>query len=193
MTKHPSMRLRQLRCLLKIWGVAFQVVPSLCSVFGRHVHRIQNSLQPSIDRGSYNEAVIPQYKYWMVWVQKNILNPKPQPLNPKIKKFGYLAPAPQGKVFSEHKIAGMPKPSARGHPTLNPAKPCNLESTLVIYDFRYKQSVMVLASLALPKLHTPNCIVPLQYIEHGFGYTILRSPYTPYSIYLRGTIYSQEL
>ena len=54
MTKHRSMRLRQLRYLLKIWGVAFQVVPSLCSVFARHVHRIQNSLQPSIDCGSHD-------------------------------------------------------------------------------------------------------------------------------------------
>ena len=33
--------------------VAFQVAPSLCSVFARQVHRIQNSLQPSIDCGSY--------------------------------------------------------------------------------------------------------------------------------------------
>ena len=24
--------------------------------------------------------------------------------------------------------------------------------------------------------------------DHGFGYTTIRSPYTPYSIYLRGTI-----
>ena len=29
---------------------------------------------------------------------------------------------------------------------------------------------------------------PLKEIEHGFGYTIIRSPYTPYSIYLRETI-----
>ena len=27
-------------------------------------------------------------------------------------------------------------------------------------------------------------IVPLKYIEYGFGYTIIRSPYTPCSIYL---------
>ena len=25
-------------------------------------------------------------------------------------------------------------------------------------------------------------------MEYGFGYVIIRSPYTPYSIYLRGTI-----
>ena len=25
-------------------------------------------------------------------------------------------------------------------------------------------------------------------MEYGFGYIIIRSPYTPYSIYLRGTI-----
>ena len=31
-------------------------------------------------------------------------------------------------------------------------------------------------------------IVPLKYIEYGFGYIIIRSPCTPYSIYLRGTI-----
>ena len=31
-------------------------------------------------------------------------------------------------------------------------------------------------------------IVPLKYIEDGFGYLIARSPYTPYSIYFRGTI-----
>ena len=31
-------------------------------------------------------------------------------------------------------------------------------------------------------------IVPLKYIEYGFGYTIIRSPYTPCSIYLRGTM-----
>ena len=31
-------------------------------------------------------------------------------------------------------------------------------------------------------------IVPLKWIEYGFGYVIIRPPYTPYSIYLRGTI-----
>ena len=31
-------------------------------------------------------------------------------------------------------------------------------------------------------------IVPLKYMEYGFGYIIVRSPYTRYSIYLRGTI-----
>ena len=31
-------------------------------------------------------------------------------------------------------------------------------------------------------------IVPLELIDHGFGYIIIRSPYTPYSIYLRGTL-----
>ena len=29
---------------------------------------------------------------------------------------------------------------------------------------------------------------PLIWIEYGFGYIRIRSPYTPYSIYLRGTI-----
>ena len=29
--------------------------------------------------------------------------------------------------------------------------------------------------------------IPLKYIDN-FGYIIIRSPYTPYSIYLRGTI-----
>ena len=33
-----------------------------------------------------------------------------------------------------------------------------------------------------------GCIVPLKSIEYGFGYMIIRSPYTPYSIYFRGTI-----
>ena len=28
--------------------------------------------------------------------------------------------------------------------------------------------------------------VPLKSIEYGFGYIIIRSPYTPYSTYLRG-------
>ena len=37
-----------------------------------------------------------------------------------------------------------------------------------------------------PKPHDP--IVPLKYIEYGSGYIIIRSPYTPHSIYLRGTI-----
>ena len=32
-------------------------------------------------------------------------------------------------------------------------------------------------------------IVPLKYIEYGFGYIIIRSPYTPYSVYLGGTIH----
>ena len=31
-------------------------------------------------------------------------------------------------------------------------------------------------------------IVPLKCIEYGSGYVIIRSPYTPYSIYFRGTI-----
>ena len=36
-------------------------------------------------------------------------------------------------------------------------------------------------------------IVPLKEIEYGFGYIIIiiRSPYTPQSIYLRGTIESR--
>ena len=29
-------------------------------------------------------------------------------------------------------------------------------------------------------------IVPLRYIDYGFEYFIIRSPYTPYSIHLRG-------
>ena len=29
---------------------------------------------------------------------------------------------------------------------------------------------------------------PHKWKEYGFGYIIIRSPYTPYSIYLRGTI-----
>ena len=33
-----------------------------------------------------------------------------------------------------------------------------------------------------------EAIVPLKKIEYGFGYIIIRSPYTPYSIYLRRTI-----
>ena len=32
-------------------------------------------------------------------------------------------------------------------------------------------------------------IVPVQSTENGFGYIIIRSPYTPYSIYLRGTTF----
>ena len=32
-------------------------------------------------------------------------------------------------------------------------------------------------------------IVPLKWIEYGFGYVKTSSPYTPYSIYLRGTIH----
>ena len=31
-------------------------------------------------------------------------------------------------------------------------------------------------------------IIPLKKIEDGFGYIIVRSSYTPYSIYRRGTI-----
>ena len=31
--------------------------------------------------------------------------------------------------------------------------------------------------------------VPPKKIEYGFGYVIVRPPYTPYSIYLRGTIF----
>ena len=33
-----------------------------------------------------------------------------------------------------------------------------------------------------------NSIVLLEQIEHGFGYSIIRSPYTQYSIYLDRTI-----
>ena len=33
-----------------------------------------------------------------------------------------------------------------------------------------------------------NPIVSLKKIEYGFGYIIIRSPYTLYSLYLRGTI-----
>ena len=32
-------------------------------------------------------------------------------------------------------------------------------------------------------------VVPLKCIEDGVGYIILRSPYTAYSIYLRGTVH----
>ena len=30
----------------------------------------------------------------------------------------------------------------------------------------------------------PNLILPVKYIEYGFGYIILRTPYTPYSVYV---------
>ena len=30
-------------------------------------------------------------------------------------------------------------------------------------------------------------IVPLRWIEYGSGYVVTRSPYTPYSVYVRGT------
>ena len=33
-----------------------------------------------------------------------------------------------------------------------------------------------------------DVIVPPKCIESGFGYIIIRSPYTPHSIYFRGTI-----
>ena len=33
-----------------------------------------------------------------------------------------------------------------------------------------------------------GCIVPLKQMEYGFGYVIIRSPYIPYSVYLRWTI-----
>ena len=33
-----------------------------------------------------------------------------------------------------------------------------------------------------------QCIVPFKEIEYGFGYIIIRSPCTPYSIYIRRTI-----
>ena len=39
------------------------------------------------------------------------------------------------------------------------------------------------------RLAVCRVIVPLKYIEYGFGYITIRSPYTPYSIELRGTIY----
>ena len=35
---------------------------------------------------------------------------------------------------------------------------------------------------------TLDPIVPLGQIDYGFGYSITRFPYTPYSIYLTGTI-----
>ena len=37
-------------------------------------------------------------------------------------------------------------------------------------------------------LNPLRLMVPLKQIEFGFGYILIRSPYTPYSIYLRGTI-----
>ena len=36
-----------------------------------------------------------------------------------------------------------------------------------------------------------GCSSPKQ-IEYGLGYITIRSPYTPYSIYLRGTIHIQQ-
>ena len=38
----------------------------------------------------------------------------------------------------------------------------------------------------------PN-MIPLKQIEHGFGYVLMRSAYTPYSICFRVTIYPQNL
>ena len=32
-------------------------------------------------------------------------------------------------------------------------------------------------------------LIPVERIEYGFGYVILRSPCTPYAIYSRGTIH----
>ena len=31
-------------------------------------------------------------------------------------------------------------------------------------------------------------VVPFNQIEYGFGHIVIRSPYTPYSVYLKGTI-----
>ena len=47
--------------------------------------------------------------------------------------------------------------------------------------------------LVLYLLDFQESIVPLNQIEYGFGYIIIRSPYFPYSIYLRGTIYSHGI
>ena len=38
-----------------------------------------------------------------------------------------------------------------------------------------------------------NDIVPIQWIEYGFGNSIVRSPYIPYSIYLRHTVTSYQV
>ena len=37
-------------------------------------------------------------------------------------------------------------------------------------------------------LPTPTAYGPIKYIEYGFGFIMILPPYTPHSIYLRGTI-----
>ena len=43
-------------------------------------------------------------------------------------------------------------------------------------------------SLELSDVYSPPSVV-----EDGFGYILIRSPYTPYCIYLRGTIGGPDL
>ena len=44
------------------------------------------------------------------------------------------------------------------------------------------------AYLSWSCIEPQTLIVPLKYIEYGFGYIIIRSPYTPDSIYLMGPV-----
>ena len=52
-------------------------------------------------------------------------------------------------------------------------------------DFRVDASDIKDAGLLVaPACFRVETIVPLKQIEYGFGYIIIRSPYTPFSIYL---------
>ena len=63
-----------------------------------------------------------------------------------------------------------------------------LVSLLVILLTNNFKPIRQMTTRVILSLQLPGFVVPLKRIEYGFGYIIVRSPYIPYSIYLRGTI-----
>ena len=61
-----------------------------------------------------------------------------------------------------------------------------LTTTHMKHNFHF--ILHALCHLLLYLLKNP-IIIPLKQIEYGFGYVLISSPYTPYSIYFRGTIH----
>ena len=70
---------------------------------------------------------------------------------------------------------------------------------LIYYDYGYSYELYYM-EVEVPPCGPPNfqgttefsaAMVTLKWIEYGFGFIIIRSPYTPYSIYLRVTVIQQ--
>ena len=76
---------------------------------------------------------------------------------------------------------------------LGPAGGCFEAWALHSRCAQYLQSISAVGHLVISHHKPYSTMAPPKWIEYVFGYTIKRSPYTSYSIYLRGTVNPKPL